>query len=154
MNQVTTEENTVYQIDIHQQFDQSQEEVFKLLSDHERFGRLVGANVVRIVDSQTEFVNGVGSVRRISKFLVPAFEETITRFEPNKLIEYQVSKGSPIKQHLGRMEFSRDNDKTVLNYSIVFEPKLALPGMGSLLVKLIGDPIRQGLKRFADSANG
>jgi hypothetical protein len=142
------------QIDIQQQFDQSLEEVFSVLSDHQSFGRVVGANVVRIVDSQTEFVNGLGSVRRISKFLVPPFEETITCFEPNKLIEYRVSKGSPIKQHLGQLAFSREKGKTVLNYRITFEPKLALPGLGSLLVKLIGEPIRQGLKRYADSANG
>lgn len=142
------------QIDIQQRFTQSLEDVFSILSDHEQFGRVVGAKVVRIVDSQTEFVNGVGSVRRISKFLVPAFEETITGFEPNKLIEYRVSKGSPIKQHLGRLEFSREDGQTLLNYRITFEPKLAIPGLGDLLVRLIGEPIKLGLERFADSAVG
>ena len=142
------------QIDIQQQFEQSLEEVFSVLSDHESFGRVVGAKVQRVVDSHTEFVNGLGSVRRISKFLVPPFEETIVTFLPMELIEYRITKGSPIKQHMGSMVFSRAKGKTRLNYRICFEPKLAIPGWGTLLARIIKDPIRQGLKAYADSANG
>lgn len=110
-------------IEIRQSFNASVETIFNILSDHESFGKVMAKKVRRIVDSQEENKNGVGSVRRVSSFPVPAFEETVITFEPNSLMEYVVSKGSPIKNHKGRMEFSGEGDKTVLCYFIDFEPK-------------------------------
>lgn len=138
------------QIEIQQVFDQPLDEVFSVLSDHVHLGHIVGADIQRIVDSNSADINGLGSVRRISSFIIPAFEETIVNFKPNELIEYTVSKGSPIKNHLGSLRFSQQNNQTLLDYTIAFEPKINLPGWGRLLAVLIRAPIAKGLKKYAN----
>ncbi len=136
-------------IEIRQSFNAPVETIFNLLTDHESFGEVMETNVKRVVDGQGENKNGVGSVRRISSFPVPAFEETVVRFEPNQLMEYVVSKGSPIKNHKGRMEFSEELGKTRLAYTIDFEPKLPFILLGSVLKRAIEKPIQKSLERLA-----
>ncbi len=136
-------------IEIRQSFNAPVETIFSLLTDPESFGNIIETKFKRVVDSQGENKNGVGSVRRISAFPVPAFEETVVRFEPNQLMEYVVSKGSPVKNHKGRMEFSQEQDKTMLYYTIDFEPKLPFILLGFVLKRAIEKPIRKGLERLA-----
>lgn len=102
------------------------------------------------MDSTDENLNGVGSVRRISKFPLPDFEETVVTFEPNKVMEYIVSKGSPIKNHKGRMEFSWKNGQTNLYYQIEFDPKMLLLPLGPVIKMAVESPIRKGIKKLAD----
>jgi len=137
-------------IKIRQLFNAPVDTIFSLLTDHEAFGQVVNAKIKRVVDSQDENKNGLGSVRRINAFPAPAFEETVVTFEPNQLMEYVLSKGSPIKNHKGRMEFSDEQGKTRLNYTIDFEPKPPFLFLGSILKKAIEKPIRDGLKKLAD----
>lgn len=136
-------------IEIRQIFDAPVEEIFEALTDHESFGKVLQTNIKRVVDSRGENKNGVGSVRRISSFPVPAFEETVVTYEPNRLLEYVVSKGSPIKNHKGRMEFSEEQGKTSLFYTVDFEPKLPFILLGSILKRAIDKPIRKGIERLA-----
>jgi uncharacterized protein YndB with AHSA1/START domain len=136
-------------IEIRQSFNAPVETIFNILTDHESFGKVIATKIQRVVDSQEENKNGVGSVRRISSFPVPAFEETVITFEPNQLMEYVVSKGSPIKNHKGRMEFSEEEGKTKLCYSIDFDPKLLLTLLGSVLKTAIEKPIRQSLEKLS-----
>ena len=74
-------------IQISQSFNAPVETIFNILTDHEAFGQVINARIKRVVDSQGENKNGVGSVRRISAFPAPAFEETVVTFEPNQLME-------------------------------------------------------------------
>ena len=136
-------------ITLKQTFNAPAETVFKTLCDHEKFGKLINMNITRTLDSNSEDVNGLGSIRKIVSFPLPAFEETVTTFEPHKLMEYKISKGSPLKNHKGRMEFSEQQSQTLLNYSIEFEPKLPLPFFGAILKKAIQKPIADGLKKLA-----
>ena len=138
------------QIKITQLFNAPVDTIFSLLTDHEAFGQVINTKFKRVVDSQGENKNGVGSVRRISAFPAPAFEETVVTFEPTRLMEYVISKGSPIKNHKGRMEFSDEQGQTRLNYTIDFEPKLPFVLLGSILKKAIEKPIREGLIRLAE----
>ncbi|MBI5589201.1 MAG: SRPBCC family protein [Deltaproteobacteria bacterium] len=138
-------------IEIRQSFDAPVEKVFKVLTEHESFGKVIRKNIKRVVDCQDENKNGVGSVRRINPFPLPAFEETVTRLEPNRLMEYVVSQGSPIKNHKGRMEFSEEQGKTILCYTIDFEPKLPFVLFGAILKQAIEKPIRSGIERLAES---
>ncbi|MCP5207330.1 MAG: SRPBCC family protein [Hahellaceae bacterium] len=137
-------------ITIKQSFKAPIERVFQELTDHVAFGKILGANITRIKDGSGGFKNGLGSVRQISVFPAPAFEEEVITFEPNKLMEYKVSKGSPIKNHIGRMEFTTSAGMTHLHYTIQFEPKVALPLLGPLLKKAIETPIVKGLKKLAN----
>ena len=141
-------------IEIRQSFDAPVAEIFIVLTDHESFGEVIRTNIRRVVDSDDENKNGVGSVRRISSFPVPAFEETVVVYEPNRLMEYVISKGSPIKNHVGRMEFSEEQGQTTLVYTIDFEPKLPFSLFGSILKQAIEKPIRKGIESLADKYNG
>ena len=104
-----------------------------------------------MVDSKKENKNGLGSIRRVSAFQAPVFEETVVEFEPNQIMEYVVSKGSPIKNHNGRMEFFDEKGKTRRNYTIDFEPKLPFLFFCSIIKNAIENPIRDGLKRLAEA---
>ncbi|HVL00616.1 MAG TPA: SRPBCC family protein [Dongiaceae bacterium] len=121
--------------------------VFAELSDHEKMGKVLGAKVKRIKDGKGA-VNGVGSVRLITPVPLAGFEETVTAFEPNKLIEYTVTKGSPLKNHLGRMVFSESNGKTQLHYTIQFELKFPIPLGGLLLKTALEKVILSGLHKL------
>ena len=124
--------------------------VFAELSDHNKMGKILGAKVKRIKDGKGD-VNGIGSVRRITPVPLADFEETVTGFEPNKLVEYTVTKGSPIKNHLGRMVFSEDNGKTKLHYTIQFDMKLGIPFTGFILKSVLETVINSGLQKLAKS---
>ena len=138
-----------YHIKITELYDAPVEPVFSLLTDHETFGKVISAKIKRVKDSPGENKNGSGSVRRIKAFPLPDFEETVVTFVPNQLMEYEISKGSPIKNHKGRMEFFDEHGKTRLNYTIDFEPRLPFFLLGSTLKSVIEKPIREGLKQFA-----
>lgn len=138
-------------IEIRQSFNAPVEKVFSILTDHESFGRIIGTNIKRVVDSQGDNKNGVGSTRRISSPPIPAFEETVTKYEPNRLMEYFVSKGSPIKNHIGRMAFTEEDGKTNLYYTIDFDPKWPFVLLGGFLRQAIDKPIRKGIERLAAS---
>jgi len=137
------------QIAITQSFNAPIATVFAALTDHNNFGKVVKAKISRIKDSDNGNVNGVGSIRRIIPLPFSHFEETVVTFETNQLMEYVVSKGSPIKNHKGRMEFSEIDGKTQLRYTIDFEPKI--PFLGKLLKGLIEGPLVKGLKALAVS---
>ncbi|MEH6345040.1 MAG: SRPBCC family protein [Bermanella sp.] len=137
------------QIRINQSFNAPIETVFTALTDHHNFGRVVNAKIQRIKDSDSDNVNGVGSIRRITPLPFSHFEETVITFEAGRLMEYKISKGSPVKNHKGRMEFFEVNGKTQLNYSVYFEPKI--PFLGKLLKGLIERPLVKSLKTLAVS---
>ena len=138
------------QIEIIQTFNKPLEKVFTDLSDHATFGRILGVNIQRIKDSKDTDRNGLGCVRSIKSYPVPPFEETIVAFEPNKFIAYEISKGSPIKNHRGELYFSGEGENSKLVYTIRFEPKVNVPMWGILLKGLIEKPIRKGLIEYAE----
>jgi len=128
------------------EFDKPLEQVFAQLSDHEFFGKTCGINMKRVVDGQ-DGANGLGSVRKINIGILPSFDETITTFEPNKLIEYKITRGSPIKNHKGTMVFSARDKGCVLDYEIALESKI--PGTSGLIKTVLKHGISSGLVRYA-----
>lgn len=139
----------MHYIFIQQDFSEPVAKVFADLAEHEMFGRITGAHITRIKDGVGDNPNGLGSVRQIKSFPAPSFEETITKFILNEKIEYRVSKGSPVKDHLGCLLFTSIEGGTRLEYSIEFEPKLAIPLWGKILKLAIQTPIQKGLKKYA-----
>jgi uncharacterized protein YndB with AHSA1/START domain len=113
------------------------ERVFAYLSEHENLDDIFGARITRLRDGTDGHRNGVGSVRELKVGPTPPFEETVTEFVPNELIAYEITKGSPLKNHRGEMRFTTEGEGTHLHYEISFGSKL--PG-----VDLI---VAQGLKR-------
>ena len=125
--------------------------IFSLFADHQRFGRVWGGVFVRIKpgDDPNE-PNGFNSVRRIrSQGLT--FEETIVTFRRNELIEYRVTKGSPIKNHLGHIEFSdAPGGGTHVRYSISFDPRI--PFTGKLIESALRGQWEKGKSRVMELA--
>jgi len=130
-----------YTIEIKETFGVSRRKVFALFADHYRFGKMIGAPVKRIRDSDQADPNGVGSVRRIG--IGPlCLEETVLCFEPDSLIEYAITSSSLVKNHLGRICFSDTADgQTMVNYTITFENSVPFSG------KVVGTVLEQGLRR-------
>ena len=136
-----------FRIEIHQDFNKPVSEVFGDLGDHEKLGRILGAPITRIVDGRgVGGKNGLGAVRRIGPAL-GGFEETIVGFEQDALIEYTITKGSPLRDHLGRMKFSATPNGTHLDYVITFDVKV--PFVGGLLKNVLEGSIRKGLAKYA-----
>tara|TARA_R110001592_G_scaffold135779_1_gene352239 strand:- start:4877 stop:5305 length:429 start_codon:yes stop_codon:yes gene_type:complete len=135
-------------ITINQAFDAPVKQVFSTLSDHEKFGKICGINMERIVDGATD-LNGLGSIREIKIGVLPSFQETITKFIENKRIEYKITQGSPIKNHIGVLVFSELKGKTQLKYTIELESKI--PCTTALIKAVLGFGIKKGLKRYAGS---
>lgn len=120
-------------------FKQPLSEIFAMLSDHEEFGRVTGANMTRTKPGDDGELNGVGSLRDVKIGPLPAFEEKVVAFEKDSLIQYTITQGSPIKNHMGWIRFQEYNGGTHVNYVIEFEPKVPLTG------GLIGFALKQGI---------
>ncbi|KPQ27105.1 MAG: Polyketide cyclase / dehydrase and lipid transport [Marinobacter excellens HL-55] len=131
----------MYTIEINETFDVPRRKVFALFADHHRFGKMIGAPVKRIKDSDQADPNGIGSIRKIG--IGPlSLEETVLGFEPDSLIEYAITSLSPIKNHLGQIRFSDTPDgQTAVNYTITFEDIVPFSG------KVVSAALEQGLRR-------
>ncbi len=134
-----------YTIDIEETFDLPREKVFAVFADHETFGKLLGAPVKRVRESDQADPNGIGSVRKVG--IGPlSIEETVVGFEPESLIEYTITSTSPLRHHMGRIRFDQDvNGHSRVTYTITFED--VLPFTGVVIQKALEQAIRKGIKR-------
>ncbi|MDY7025374.1 MAG: SRPBCC family protein [Pseudomonadota bacterium] len=132
------------QIEIVQIFDMPVERLFTILSEHENLEKLFyPIKVKRLSDGQDQR-NGVGSARQLQLLVAPPFVETVTQFVENELIEYKITKGSPLKNHLGIMRFEDMGGQSKLTYTIVFESKI--PGAGAVIKFGLENAMRKGLR--------
>lgn len=127
-------------------FTQPVDEVYALLSDHNKLSKLFLIPVRRIVDGE-DGANGVGSVRRLGLGPV-GVEETVTAAEPNQFIEYRITRnGGPIQNHRGRVDFIEQDGGTAVQWTIEFEAATTMIGTGIRAV--LENGVRQGLKRVS-----
>jgi uncharacterized protein YndB with AHSA1/START domain len=111
-------------------FSKPPERVFDYMAEHENLADLFGAKVTRLQDGRDGERNGVGSVRQLRIGPMPPFEETVTEFVPNERIVYRITKGSPLRGHVGVMTFEPDASGTRFVYDI----RLASPVPGLALI--------------------
>lgn len=135
-------------ITINQAFNAPVKQVFSDLSDHEKFGKICGISMKRVVDGSVH-LNGLGSVREIKIGVLPAFQETITKFVEYERVEYKITKGSPIKNHIGSLIFTESKGKTKLKFTIELESKIPLTS--TLIKTVLGFGLKKGLKKYAGS---
>lgn len=127
-------------------FPASPEQVFAFFGNHEQFGTLWPGVTRRLrAGEDPAQPDGLGSVRE-NRSGGSSLEETITRYEPSSLIEYRVTKGSPVKNHLGRLLFTADNGGTRMVYTIAFDGKVR--GTGWLIALYLRVVFRMGLRRM------
>lgn len=130
-------------IEITQNFTLPVERVYAFLSEHENLGPLFGARITRVRDGASSR-NGVGSVRSLKLGPLPAFEETVTQAVPNELIEYRITKGSPLRNHRGEMRFASTGTGSTLTYVIEFGA--VVPGLDVVVKAGLERNVRKGLK--------
>ncbi len=120
--------------------------VFDKLAEHENLGPVFGAKITRVNDGTTSR-NGVGSTRQLKIGPLPAFQETTTVAEPHTLIEYEITQGSPLKDHWGKQLLTpTDDGGTRLDYTIGFNAPV--PGMATVVGKILGGAIGKGLPKL------
>lgn len=129
-------------IDVTQEFAAPISRVFAHLSEHENLEAVFAPAKIKRLKNGLNTRNGVGSVRQLRILVGPAFEETVTGFKQDELIEYRVTKGSPLKNHLGVMRFAPTaTGGTRLDYTITFEGKFPL------VAELIRGPLEVAIRR-------
>ena len=130
---------------VERDFNAPVEQVFNHLAEHENLQELFGAKVKRVRDGETER-NGVGSRRELKIGPLPSFDETVTQYVPNELIEYKITRGTPLDGHVGTMRFSPTaSGGTHFDYRIRFASKL--PGVAAIVSKAVGTNIKKGLAK-------
>jgi uncharacterized protein YndB with AHSA1/START domain len=92
-------------VHVEHDFAKPPERIFAYLAEHENLAEVFGAKVTRLRDGDGER-NGVGSVRQLQIGPLPAFEETVEEFVPAQRIVYRITKGSPLRGHVGVMTFA------------------------------------------------
>lgn len=130
----------------------SPEKVYDFFCDHESFGRIWPGQITRIKDSSKPGrPNDVGSVRQI-RVGPMAFEETHTVCDRPRQIQYRVTRGSPIKNHLGTINFIEEGGDTRIDYTIEFDPKI--PGTGCLIARSLKRDWARGIGPVAEELSG
>lgn len=134
-------------IKIRQRFHCPAKKVFNFLADHERLGTIWPGRFTRVKDGLGHEANGIDSVRQVRNSAFIIFEETITKFEPERLIEYRITKSSLIAKHWGQMVFIDLGNGCILDYHIEMYTKLAWLGP---IVRIVTDlPVRAGIVKLA-----
>ena len=128
-----------------QDFTLPVERVFDYLAEHENLGVLFAPISVARLNDGTDSRNGAGSARTLTLAGQLPFVETVTESIPNERIVYKITKGSPLKNHQGVMEFaSLPNGGSRLHYVIEFGSKL--PGVDVVVAHGIKRSVTKGLK--------
>lgn len=128
---------------IEHHFATGPDRVFAYLAEHENLGDFFHAKITRLRDGDDGERNGVGSRRRLKVGPLPPFEETVTEFVPGQRISYRITKGSPLRGHLGTMSFSPAGDGTRFVYDIRLAS--AVPGLARLVQALLTRSITRSL---------
>lgn len=130
-------------VHVEHEFAKAPERVFAHLAEHENLADLFGAKVTRLCDGEDER-NGVGSMRRLQIGPLPPFEETVTEFVAPRRIVYRITKGSPLRGHVGEMTFApTPGGGTRFVYDIRIAS--AIPGVAPLVCASLTRSIEQAL---------
>ncbi|HWF31117.1 MAG TPA: SRPBCC family protein [Solirubrobacteraceae bacterium] len=132
-----------HHVQIEHEFAKPPERIFAYLAEHENLADVFGAKVTRLHDGERER-DGVGSVRKLQIGPLPPFEETVTEFVVPERIVYEITKGSPLRGHLGVMTFAATpSGGTRFAYDIrIASP---IPGLAPLVRAALTRSITQSL---------
>jgi uncharacterized protein YndB with AHSA1/START domain len=139
-----------HHIHVEHRFAKDPEAIFTHLAEHENLAEVFGAKVARVRDGDDGQRNGVGSVRRLRIGPLPPFEETVTEFVPFERIVYRITKGSPLRGHLGVMSFAPDGEGTSFIYDIRIAS--AIPGLAPLVCAVLGRSVTRALPKVERDA--
>ena len=132
-----------HHVHIEHDFAKPPERIFAHLAEHENLAEVFGAKVTRLRDGESER-NGIGSVRKLQIGPLPPFEETVDEFVVPERIVYRITKGSPLRGHVGVMTFEpTPSGGTRLVYDIrIASP---IPGLAPLVTASLTRSISRSL---------
>ncbi len=140
-----------HHVRIEHDFAKPPERIFAHLSEHENLAAVFGAKVTRLRDGGDGERNGVGSARRLQIGVLAPFEETVTEFAPSTRIVYRITKGSPLRGHVGTMEFAPSaGGGTRFSYDIRLASRI--PGLALLVRAALTRSITQALPKVERDA--
>jgi len=132
-----------HRVHVSHDFAKPPERVFAYMCEHENLGPLFNAEITRVCDGDTDR-NGVNSVRRLKVGPLPPFEETVHEYVPGERIVYRITKGGPLKDHVGVLEFSpTPSGGTHLEYNIRIAS--AIPGLAPIVASGLTRDISKNL---------
>lgn len=139
-----------HHVHIEHTFAKPPERIFAQLAEHENLAEVFGAKVTRLRDGDNGERNGVGSVRKLQIGPLPPFEETVTEFVPSERIVYRITKGSPMRGHVGTMTFAPAGGGTRFIYDI----RLAspIPGVAAIVRAALTRSITKSLPKVEAGA--
>ena len=129
---------------VDQTFGKPPERIFAYLAEHENLAEIFGAKVTRLRDGDDGQRNGVGSIRKLQIGPLPPFEETVTEFVVPERIVYKITKGSPLRGHLGVMTFAATPSGGT---RFVYDIRIAssIPGLAPIVCAALTRSISQSL---------
>ena len=132
-----------HHVHIEHDFAKPPDRIFAYLAEHEQLADLFGAKITRLRDGEDGERNGVGSARELRIGLLPPFEETVTEFVAPERIVYRITKGSPLRGHIGTMTFAAVSGGTHFVYDI----RLAspIPGVARIVQAALTRSIERAL---------
>jgi uncharacterized protein YndB with AHSA1/START domain len=137
-------------VNVSYDFAKPPERIFAYLSEHENLGPLFGAKVKRLCDGDNHR-NGVNSARELKVGPLPPFVETVHELEPDRRIVYRITKGSPMKNHVGVMEFSPlPGGGTHFEYRIRLAS--SIPGVAAIVKTQLQRDITKSMPRVDEEA--
>ncbi len=132
-----------YQIRIDETLQVSVQQAFAALSDHNGLGRLMGVPVKRLLDGAAD-PNGLGSVRQIG-LPVLGIQETVTGFEPQRSIQYRITKGGfPMRNHQGAVHFEPSGTGCRVRWEVDYDMP---PVLGNGVTAVLNKVLRQAVLR-------
>jgi uncharacterized protein YndB with AHSA1/START domain len=133
-----------HHVHIEHDFAKPPERIFARLAEHENLAEVFGAKVTRLCDGEDGERNGVGSVRKLQIGPLPPFEETVTEFVVPERVVYRITKGSPLRGHVGTMEFAATPDGGT---RFVYDIRIAssIPGLAPIVCAALSRSISQSL---------
>jgi uncharacterized protein YndB with AHSA1/START domain len=136
-------------VHVEHHFAKPPEAIFAYLAEHEHLADVFGATIKRLRDGEGER-NGIGSVRELKIGPLPPFEETVTEFAAPERIVYRITKGSPLRGHVGVMTFAPASGGT----DFVYDIRLAspIPGVAAVVQKALTRSITASLAKVESAA--
>jgi uncharacterized protein YndB with AHSA1/START domain len=140
-----------HHVHVEHHFTKPPARIFAHLAEHENLAEVFGAKVTRLRDGEDGERNGVGSVRELQIGPLPPFEETVTEFVVPQRIVYRITKGSPLRGHVGVMTFS---PSPTGGTSFVYDIRLAspIPGVAAIVRASLTRSIRAALPAVDSAA--
>ena len=124
------------------------ERVFEYFAEHENLAAVFGAKITRLKNGTDGNRNGVGSVRELKVGPAPPFEETVTAYREHQLIEYEITKGTPLNEQHGAMRFSRRESGHASHLEYEIRLGSDIPGVAKVVARVLTKRISRGLARL------